>query len=153
VHAGTHHVLSAILVCGLLGACGETGTIDFGVETENDTEGNPGGSATPECHPLDQDCPGGQICYASGDETGFRCGPAGGQELGFGEACVDGLDCLAGLACSFAEVVPNCADGFGCCTYVCELGADVCGGGLDCSSYFNDEPPPGFEDIGLCVPG
>lgn len=103
----------------------------------------------PLCDPLLQDCEDGSGCYSDGDD-GFGCVPAGS---GFFPApCENFDDCSPGVFCAEMELVPDCATSH-CCSEFCDVTEvpDVCSGtGQECVQ-FTDSPPPGFEDVGLCV--
>ncbi|MBA3545079.1 MAG: hypothetical protein H0T76_01205 [Nannocystis sp.] len=104
------------------------------------------------CDPLVQDCPGTQGCYGDPSGPPFFCyGPDpkdGGQD---GTKCEFTNACLAGLYCAASATVEGCpADSLGCCTPFCPLDGDVCTGGEQCVVFYT-YPPPGTENIGVCV--
>ncbi len=105
----------------------------------------------PSCDPLLQDCARGQGCYAKdGDNGELICIPdasgAGGLDgdpCEYDNACDPGLVCIGGSAGCVATW---------CCTPWCDLSAaNTCPGvGEECIAHFAD-PPPGTEDVGICV--
>jgi hypothetical protein len=113
----------------------------------------------PTCDPLAQSCPEGEACYPSQDA--WVCRPDGSGEMGgYGDPCeaIDGCD--PGLVCLASEVVPPgqpCEGEAGCCTEVCDL-TDAAGdaqctgapGGQTCQAWY-DDPPPGYENVGVCA--
>lgn len=128
-------------------------------ETEGDPEGGPG--IVPACHPLDQafncdvpgtcgDCPNDSGCYPFSGNTAFECLPAGSG--GFGASCTYATECQRGSLCVPREVSPGCSDGFGCCTWFCDVDEGGCPSGTYCAEYFGSNAPIGFESLGACVP-
>ena len=108
---------------------------------------------SPECDPLAQDCPLEQACYFVGGDRGFGCETPSESPGSIGDPCQFPQNCGPGLDCGPGEVVPGCAQGFGCCTSYCELGAEPCAGGLTCVALYDTGAPPGYENVGLCTPG
>lgn len=109
------------------------------------------------CHPLVQDCPDGEVC--SYDEfwgpPAYSCYPGtgvvGGAVFDDCSGFAFGL-CAAGLACVLFLPLP--CSGAGCCLPYCDLTAPECPDGLACLPFPNEQPlppPPGYEDIGVCV--
>lgn len=121
---------------------------------------------TPNCDPVAQGCPDGQVCALNFDELGFVCTtnvPDG--EHPPGSACEFLNVCDAGSWCVEQPVFPhpNCADPTsGCCAPFCDLSqgtADnpVCAPfvadlpGVECVSFYApDLAPPGLESVGVC---
>jgi hypothetical protein len=103
------------------------------------------------CDPIVQDCPEGQGCYAKdGDNGELICipdasGTAGldGDPCEFDNVCDPGLVCIGGSA--------GCMTMW-CCTPWCDLTEpNTCpGAGEECVAHF-DDPPPGTENVGICV--
>jgi hypothetical protein len=108
----------------------------------------------PYCDPLLQDCSDTEACYP--EENGFFCSPdASGDDGGYGDACEYLNVCDAGLFCADAVVVPDCGSSSGCCSEYCDISdpMPVCMGvGQECTSYYEDnQAPPGYENVGVCV--
>ncbi|HWB74731.1 MAG TPA: ribulose phosphate epimerase [Nannocystaceae bacterium] len=103
------------------------------------------------CDPLIQDCPEGQGCNAKdGDNGELICipdasgsGGLDGDPCEFDNVCDPGLVCIGGSA--------GCNSTW-CCTPWCDLSMpNTCpGAGEECIAHF-DDPPPGTEDVGICV--
>ncbi len=103
------------------------------------------------CDPLLQDCPEGSGCYAiDGSEGATICmqdasgaGGMDGDPCEYDNVCDPGLVCIGGSA--------GCTATW-CCTPWCDLsGSTPCpGAGEDCVPHF-ESPPPGQEDVGICV--
>ena len=101
------------------------------------------------CDPLLQDCGAGLACFwANGD---FNC-IFTTQDIPLGEPCGFINDCIAGLGCLTAEVLPNC-NGSACCGSFCDLSDPTCTqDGTECASFFEEGmAPPGYEDVGVCI--
>ncbi len=113
----------------------------------------------PECDPLLQDCPKGELCNGDGD--GFSCQiDASGEEGHYGDPCELAGECDPGLECVGAEKVPGCQAG-GCCSPYCELDAEhttipaptpKCPDpAMACLAWFEvGEAPAGLEKVGVC---
>ena len=105
----------------------------------------------PTCDPLAQDCDPGLACYWN--HQGFNC-IFTTEDIELGQPCGYINDCAAGLTCLSAEVMPDC-EGASCCSSFCalDLGDAECAGlpGTVCSSFFPDEPVPGYENVGVCI--
>lgn len=106
----------------------------------------------PRCDPLVQDCDEGRGCYWGG--SAFICAVTI-DDIPVGEPCGFINDCVPGLVCVTAEVVPNCA-GSACCSAFCNtsLGDEQCAvlPGTTCSGFFEEGmEPPGYETVGVCI--
>jgi hypothetical protein len=129
--------------------------LDCGSDPEPDEEDNEvsetGGASEDVCDPLAQDCGGGMACHVGGGDAPFEC-KVSPWSYGEGEPCVAPYDCAAGLYCASTEVLPAC-DGIGCCTSYCDLeDPQACAGtNTECVPFFNGEPPPMFETVGVCA--
>lgn len=100
------------------------------------------------CDPLLQDCDDGYGCWFN--NGAFTCASTT-EDLVLGAPCDALNDCAPGLVCMGADVVPDCA-GDSCCAEYCDLGAPVCVQmGTECVAFFDDMPPVGHEDVGLCI--
>lgn len=103
------------------------------------------------CDPLLQDCPMGSGCYAIDGSNGKTIcmqdasgnGGQDGEPCEYDNVCDPGLVCIGG---SFG------CQATWCCTPWCDLSAaNTCPGtGEQCVAHFED-PPPGKEDVGICV--
>jgi hypothetical protein len=97
------------------------------------------------CDPLAQDCEEGFGCHWVGNQ--FAC--LAGLDEPIGEPCDVG-ECSAGSACVAAELVPDCA-GTACCAAFCSISEPTCVEPTsECIPFFED-PPAGYEDVGICV--
>lgn len=107
------------------------------------------------CDPLTPSCPVGQICLPGGpSQDYFICDvDASGEMGGYGDPCAYVNVCDAGLLCLGSASVPGCKTE-GCCSEYCDLSQQevTCSGeGQVCLPYYGgDEPPPGYENVGLC---
>ncbi len=107
----------------------------------------------PGCDPLLQDCPAGQACIDTPNQTFICFSDASGAAGADGDPCPpsDGENsCDPGQWCG-----PNsagCMD-VNCCTPYCDLSSPVCIAPDECVSFYGDPSaaPPGFEDVGVCV--
>jgi hypothetical protein len=107
----------------------------------------------PGCDPLLQDCPPGQACIDTPNQTFICFSDASGPDGADGDVCPpeDGENsCDPGQWCG-----PNsagCTD-VNCCTPYCDLSDPGCIAPDECVSFFGDPgaAPPGFEDVGVCV--
>ncbi|MDC0722686.1 ribulose phosphate epimerase [Nannocystis bainbridge] len=106
------------------------------------------------CDPLLQDCGDMQGCYGDPSFGGFICfAPDPGENIGDDNSpCEYTNACLAGFSCQAAETVEGCMGAMGCCTPYCSIadGDADCAPSEDCVAFFAD-PPPGTEDVGVCV--
>ncbi len=115
---------------------------------------------TETCDPLiNGSCAGGMKC---GPTTGlpafeFVCmldesGNSGvqGDSCTLQTQCAQGFACVTALSLDFGFCEGNANQ---CCTPMCELSAGngPCPGNLQCTTAFADSPPPGLEDVGICV--
>lgn len=99
------------------------------------------------CHPLElTDCDPDETCVPSNVWTGFECAGAGAG-LGQNESCRFPLDCAAGLVCVHVDDEPLCKA-------FCSLMDGGCADTDVCVPWYdaNDAAPPGYEDIGVCLP-
>jgi hypothetical protein len=116
----------------------------------------------PVCDPLTQSCDldGGEACYLNGNTESFFCAPDYSGETGaYGDPC-DSMYinvCDPYLLCVPSNAVPNCDGTSGCCTPFCPVseGAANCpgaAGGQECVAvYAENNAPPGYEDVGICM--
>jgi hypothetical protein len=104
------------------------------------------------CDPVVQDCGPGLACIWY--DNSFGCILTGANDIPTGEPCGYINDCAAGHICLDGSFVPDCA-GSACCTPFChvDLGDAQCElvPGTVCVSFFVDEPPPGYEHVGVCI--
>ena len=105
----------------------------------------------PTCNPLQpDDCPSDQSCHPSDDDWFCFNSSADG---GYGEPCDFVGLCAAGLACVGPENFADCKDEAGCCADLCSLDDPMCSGaaeGAVCQPWY-DDPPKGYEDLGVCI--
>lgn len=105
------------------------------------------------CDPLLQDCPEGQGCIDTPNQSFICFNDASGDMGADGDPCPpeDGENsCDPGMWCG-----PNsagCVD-VNCCTAYCDLSEAACPAPDECTSFFGDagSAPPGFENVGVCV--
>lgn len=103
----------------------------------------------PTCDPVAPECAEGLTCAWLND--GYKCTYVNGSETGLGEPCDDIGQCGPGLICLMADALPECA-ALDCCGQWCSLSAPVCDWeGTECVAYFDEDPPEGYEDLGICV--
>lgn len=107
------------------------------------------------CDPLQQDCPGNQGCYGDLEGPPFICfSPDTGDNTGMdGSTCEFTNSCLPGFFCGAAGTVDGCdPQSTGCCTPFCAIdeGDGPCAEAESCVPFFAD-PPPGTENVGVCV--
>jgi len=111
----------------------------------------------PACDPLAQDCGDPGLSCVPVDDI-FVCVPDHSGKSGqTGTGCTAFDGCDPGLYCAAPELVPNCVD-VGCCTEFCDLGADdpdsqctAAAEGVQCLPFYDDNPPPSLQFIGVCV--
>ena len=111
----------------------------------------------PNCDPLLQDCPGGDLCLPHLDDSGFQCVLDVSGDLGqandpceFANACDKGLLCIDALDASSA-CDPRSP---GCCQPFCQLSDPTCPNpDQQCVALFDPKRPdlpPDYKDIGTC---
>lgn len=100
-----------------------------------------------QCDPIAQDCPEGLACVWANDS--FSCVLASpGNEAG---APCSQSECGVGLLCVEGQFVPGCLDS-ACCAPYCSLAAPSCPWPeAACVPFFESDPVPGFEDVGVCM--
>ena len=97
------------------------------------------------CDPLEQNCPDGLACHWYAEQ--FVCVQS--EDEPPNQPCDFVGDCPAGSVCVNADVVPDCA-GSSCCTAFCSISEPSCMEPTsECIPYFED-PPVGYEDVGIC---
>jgi hypothetical protein len=110
----------------------------------------------PECDPL----LGGVECWSLADTCvlapagqGFVCVPGGVDPGMYGDGCGGAAQCAPYHFCAPAEHVPGCLVDE-CCTALCEVGNPApcpdADDGQECLPVWED-PPPGYEDVGVCA--
>lgn len=109
------------------------------------------------CDPLTPSCGAGKVCIFTSTGDGiFVCDTDASGEGGYyGDDCEYINVCDDGLLCAPAAAVPGCLTP-GCCTEYCDLDEadNLCSGApsQQCLPFYdNSEPPPGFEDVGVCT--
>lgn len=106
----------------------------------------------PACDPLMPLCAAGELCVPSFDA--FACvADKSGAEGQAGDPCEYLSACDLGLECTSPANVPGCApDNAGCCSPYCDVTLpNTCPvPGQSCVPYFGQDPPPGFETLGIC---
>ncbi|MEX1367325.1 MAG: ribulose phosphate epimerase [Nannocystaceae bacterium] len=107
----------------------------------------------PGCDPLLQDCPPGQACIDTPNQTFICFSDASGAAGADGDPCppADGENsCDPGQWCGPGS--SGCTD-VNCCTPYCDLSEPDCLAPDECISFFGDPgaAPPGFEDVGVCA--
>lgn len=112
----------------------------------------------PPCDPLAPNCPEEWACYDDPTLAWFCDLDVSGESGQHGTPCEFINACDPGSICVDASAVnsPECQNGqsSGCCSNVCALsdGAPCPNAGEVCTSYYEGmTPPPGFEDVGICV--
>lgn len=105
------------------------------------------------CSPIDQDCPSVLQCLANGDsfacrypdalDDGTLNDPCDGNTL---EGCAEGFGCWQGT------LINGCTTSH-CCTPFCDLEATDpgCPSPGSCQPYADGTPPPGQENLGICI--
>lgn len=103
------------------------------------------------CHPLAPSCPQDQGCYAAFDQ--FVCAFPGYPEGlgGDNDPCSTIQSCQPGLVCALGTA--GCEGETSCCTPYCDLaeGDAGCTDPTESCIQALEDPPPGFEDVGLCA--
>ncbi len=109
----------------------------------------------PKCDPLVQDCPDMQGCYGDPSINFFFCAtPDPGMNTGVDKSpCEYTNACKSGFSCQDAKTVDACDPmAVGCCTAFCSVSNPVdCTGANKCVAFYPMNPPPGLEDVGVCV--
>lgn len=115
----------------------------------------------PTCHPIDTLCMDGWSCQAPPDTIGnaydLYCGSNRPDAGGAGSSCMGPPECVAQTMCIQASAVPGCTTER-CCSEWCDLEdtefeCTFAAEGQSCIAWA-DDPPPGFENLGICaVPG
>jgi hypothetical protein len=109
------------------------------------------GVCLPRCHPLEADCPGGDLCIPNGEN--WQCAlDASGEAGAYGDPCEFANACKSGLYCLNPEYVDGC-NAAGCCTPFCDLKGDIpCPGATQkCIPWYEEgSAPPGYETVGIC---
>ena len=106
------------------------------------------GICVPSCDPLlGGECPNGHVCVPTNES--FTCVIQAGEGAQ-GAPCEYVNTCAEGLFCADAALLPAC-DGSGCCTAFCDLQAPQCPDGLTCTPWYEQDPPPGLQDVGACI--
>jgi hypothetical protein len=102
------------------------------------------------CDPVLQDCSPGLACFYA--ENAFGCFVTT-QDIPLGEPCGFINDCVGGLVCMFADVLPKTCAGPKCCASFCSLSDPLCPQmGTQCTAFFDaNAGPAGYEDVGVCV--
>jgi hypothetical protein len=101
------------------------------------------------CDPVAQNCTDGLTCAWVNNV--FACVPVGEDPSPIGQPCDAIADCPFGAACVLAELVPGC-EGSACCAAFCSLSMPTCVEPTsECVPFFEDPPPAGYEDIGICI--
>lgn len=109
-----------------------------------------------KCDPLIQDCPDMQGCFGDVSLPFFICAaPDTGMGPGTDNSpCEFTNACAPGFSCQASDTVAGCDPGAtGCCTAFCSVkgGPGPCGMGEQCVPFYNMDPPPGLEDVGVCT--
>lgn len=106
------------------------------------------------CDPLSPACLMGQICIPSATDV-FVCDADSSGEAGaYGDPCQYINVCDPGLLCVAGPNVPGCTAP-GCCSEYCDITMPAegqCSGAPEqqCVPYYDQDPPPGYETVGLC---
>ena len=109
----------------------------------------------PQCHPENYPCAAGDVCVPQEQEPylEFICVPdnsgAGGQEF---SPCTKFNTCDPGFICMEPQQGAECdQDAEGCCLSMCDTPGPMCNGvNQECTAWFQF-PPPGYEDLGVCI--
>ena len=144
---------TCIALCG--GSATEP-TCQAGSTCETGAAGPSFGLCLTVCNPLADDCDEGEQCVPI--DADFRCVAEARDPLGYGEPCESLVECGSGLVCVNEEFSP--CDGEPCCTAFCDVSdgdpnpacPDAASGQI-CTPWYEDEPPDGFENLGVCVEG
>jgi hypothetical protein len=107
------------------------------------------------CHPLTESCAASELaCMWTG--ALFGCIGTADAQAPTGQHCSDSTECASGV-CLGWDINVNCPfDAGGCCTDFCALSAgdgpcQVTNPNHTCEPFFV-ELPPGYEDVGICIP-
>jgi hypothetical protein len=96
------------------------------------------------CDPQAQDCPDGQVCGWSG--SGYTCLP----DAPPGQSC-EASECPANSLCVQGQLLPEC-ESSACCAQYCSVSQPMCDQpGTVCVPLYDRDPPPGAEDVGVCL--
>ena len=103
------------------------------------------------CQPLEASCGDGEVCIPTNDT--FQCAPDLSGEMGaVGDPCEFVNTCDHGTFCGDASIFPGCDPMVvGCCVPFCDLKAPACPQGTECTAWFEEEAPMGYETLGACV--
>lgn len=109
----------------------------------------------PKCNPLGEaaeECPRDWLgCAPFGPyPESFACHFHTGATLG--DECSSAWACEYGMACAFADALPECK-GERCCTLLCDTTAvEPCDLAEDCVAWFSaNDAPAGLEHLGVCL--
>jgi hypothetical protein len=109
----------------------------------------------PRCHPLASDCEGERPCVFVGQVAVCWASAVPEGEGNYGDTCSYINSCNPGLFCGNPDHVSECEAGAdGCCTPFCDLDEPTCPDealGVECISFFGDDGPPEYADLGGCV--
>ena len=107
------------------------------------------GLCLPSCDPIDNDCPGDDLCVPNGE--GWLCVLDGSGDNGaYADPCEYANACDPGLYCMSPEHVPGCKAA-GCCSPWCNIeAANTCPGATQVCIPWYDDAPPGYEHVGIC---
>ncbi|MFY0533697.1 hypothetical protein [Nannocystis pusilla] len=108
-----------------------------------------------QCQPEYNPCGAGEVCVPQLQQwyLQFVCVPdqsgAGGQEF---SPCTKFNTCDPGFICMEPQQGAECdQDAEGCCLSLCDTAGPMCNGvNQECTAWF-EFPPPGFEDVGVCI--
>ena len=108
----------------------------------------------PSCDPLQQDCPGTDLCISQPMGDGFVCVlDASGEQGQQNNPCEFANACDPGLVCLDPSLATECDPmAIGCCLPFCDVTAPDCTNqGAECIPWFEmGMAPPGLENIGVC---
>lgn len=105
------------------------------------------------CDPLMQDCPVSDACVQF-SKSPFLCIPDRSGDNGqANDECTGPGLCDPGLACITPMIASSACEGeIGCCTPFCALPDGPCPNPDQmCIPWYTDMPPPGDEDVGVCL--
>ena len=103
-----------------------------------------------ECDPLGQDCDDGYGCGPY-NETFFCEADYSGDGGFYGDPCDYSSNCKSGLYCLSQEHIEGC-QGLRCCSPYCDVSLpNTCPGATqECIPWYENSPPEGYEDLGVC---